>query len=192
VPGKITQKVYRGLEDKATVSMNFHGLYAYGEEQNMMLDGLKAILLNKLTERLREKESGVYSPSVSVREEKSPLPQYRINVGFNCSTANTDKLIAAVYEEIAKLKTSGVSQEDLDKFKAEEKRQLELKLRENNFWLGFIKSVYKDELREHRLQLYPVMLEGLTTEKIQAAAKTYFDENSVATVVLLPENAKAK
>ncbi len=187
--GKITQKVYRGLEDKVMVSMNFHGMYVFSEEENLMLDGLKSVLNNKLTERLREKESGVYSPSVSVREEKIPVPQYRIGVSFTCSTANVDKLIAAVYEEIDGLKAKGVTPEDLVKFKAEEERQLELKVRQNDFWLAFMKGVYKGEQREHKLQLYGPMLHGLTQEKLQSAARKYFDYDNVATVILLPENS---
>lgn len=190
IDGKISRTVYRGLEDKAAVSLTYHGPYHYSEETNMELDALRSILLNKLTERLREKESGVYSPGVTVREEKIPTPQYRLGISFNCSTENVEKLIASVQDEIQILKTKGVSEEDLAKFKIEEKRQLELRLRENNFWMNTMKRVYREEEAENYVALYPGMLDKLSTENIKQAAVRYFNDDNFIRIVLLPENAK--
>ncbi|HEY0898427.1 MAG TPA: insulinase family protein, partial [Sphingobacteriaceae bacterium] len=70
--GKVSRTVYKGLENKATVSLMFHGNYDYSDDNNLMLDALKEVLDIKITERLREKESGVYSPGVSVNYNKEP------------------------------------------------------------------------------------------------------------------------
>src|SRR5690606_16798153 len=57
--GDITKKVYKGLEDKASVNLVYHGSYSYSDKENLQLDAIKAALDNKILERLREKESGV-------------------------------------------------------------------------------------------------------------------------------------
>ena len=190
VDGKVSRTVYRGLEDKAAVSLTYHGPYHYSEQTNMELDALREILLNKLTERLREKESGVYSPGVNVREDKIPTPQYRIGISFNCSTENVEKLIASVQDEIQIMKTKGVTDEDLAKFKAEEKRQLELRLRENNFWMSNLKQVYREEKIQNFVETYPGLLDKLSTENVKQAAVKYFNDDQFIRIVLLPESAK--
>ncbi|HZX73213.1 MAG TPA: insulinase family protein [Cyclobacteriaceae bacterium] len=190
VDGKVSRTVYRGLEDKAAVSLTYHGPYHYSEQTNMELDALREILLNKLTERLREKESGVYSPGVNVREDKIPTPQYRIGISFNCSTENVEKLIASVRDEIQIMKTKGVTDEDLAKFKAEEKRQLELRLRENNFWMSNLKQVYREEKIQNFVETYPGLLDKLSTENVKQAAVKYFNDDQFIRIVLLPESAK--
>jgi zinc protease len=188
--GKVVRKVYRGLEDKATVNIVYHGLYDFIPLDNMALDGLRAVLNNKLTERLREKDSGVYSPGVGVAKEKSPVSNYKIQISFTCATANTDKLIKAVEEEIALLKKNGISKEELSKFQAEQKRQFELRLRENNFWSSYIKSVYKGETTDTAYKTYAARLDAITGDQLKSAAIKFLNENSVAIVVLLPESAK--
>src|SRR5690606_38242081 len=108
------------------------------DKENLQLDALKAILDIKITERLREKESGVYSPRVSLSYNSEPKSSYSIQISFSCAPNNVDRLIAAAVEEVNKLKLEGASFDDIQKFKTEERRQLELQLRENGFWLGYL------------------------------------------------------
>lgn len=188
--GKVSRTVYRGLEDKATVMIVYHGLYDYSPEQNMLLNGLQAILKNTLTERLRERESGVYSPSVGISKDKTPVANYKLQISFNCAPANTERLVKAVQEEIERIKKHGVSEENLVKFKAEIKRQFELQIRENGFWLSYIKSVYKGESTETAYQTFLARTDEVTSEQLRQAALRYLNTNNVATLLLLPENAK--
>lgn len=188
--GKISSTVYRGLEDKANVTLVYHGAYSYTDETNVELDALEVILQNKLTDRLREKESGVYSPSVSLRQDKIPAPYYKLQINFNCATENVEKLIAAVQDEVNQLKSKGASEEDVEKFHIEQTRQFELNLRDNGFWLAHLKATYKGERGKDWLTQYPVLLQTLTTEGVKQAASTYLKGDNFIRIVLLPENAK--
>src|SRR5690606_29080597 len=116
VKGDLTKKVFKGLEDKASVSLVYHGNYNYSDKENLQLDALKAILDIKITERLREKESGVYSPRVSLNYVKNPKNAYKISISFSCAPANVEKLIAAAIDEVSKLKKEGASLDDIQKF----------------------------------------------------------------------------
>ena len=185
--GDLTKKVYKGLEDKATVSLIYHGNYNYSDKENLQLDALKAILDIKITERLREKESGVYSPGVDVSYSDEPTATYEAGIYFSCATANVDKLIAAAVDEVNKLKQSGATAEDIQKFKAEEKRQLELQLRENGFWLGYLQSAYNRGKNPAEILAYEKTLDQVSVASTKEAANQYLKSSNFIRLILLPE-----
>ena len=185
--GDITKKVYKGLEDKATVSLVYHGNYDYSDKNNLQLDALKEALNIKILERLREKESGVYSPRVSVDYSNEPKSQYTISIDFSCASANVDKLIAAANDEVAKLKASGATADDIQKFKAEENRQYELQQRENGFWLGYLQDAYSNGKNPTEILTYLKTLDQVTLASTKATANQYLKSNNYIKLILLPE-----
>nr|WP_294896874.1 insulinase family protein [uncultured Pedobacter sp.] len=185
--GDITKKVYKGLEDKANVSLVYHGNYNYSDKENLQLDALKAILEIKILERLREKESGVYSPRVNVSYGNEPKEQYSVSISFSCSAANVDKLIAAAIDEVKALQKNGASADDLQKFKSEELRQFELQLRENGFWLGYLQDAYTDNKDPKKVLTYTDTLSEVNNASTKAAAVKYLNGNNFIKLILLPE-----
>ncbi len=186
--GKVSKAVKKGLEDKVTVQLVFHDNYTYNAENNVMLDALKASLDIKITERLREKESGVYSPGVSLSVQKYPTAQYFITISFNCAKANVDKLINAALEEVNAFKQNGVTAEDLQKFKSEELRQEELSLRENAFWVNYLTNRLKYGDNLDQVLGNTARINGVTVEATKAAAQKYLNGDNYIRLVLLPEN----
>ncbi len=187
VKGDITKKVYKGLEDKATVVLVYHGNYSYSDKENLQLEALKAILDIKITERLREKESGVYSPRVNLSYDSEPKNRYSIQISFSCAPNNVDKLIGAAIEEVNHLKQSGASFDDIQKFKAEERRQLELQLRENNFWLSYLQSSAALNKNPEMILNYLNSLGEVNQESTKISANKYFNQNNFIRLILLPE-----
>lgn len=187
VSGEITKKVYKGLEDKANVSLIYHGNYNYSDKENLQLDALKAILEIKILERLREKESGVYSPRVNVSYDNEPKQQYSVGISFSCAAANVDKLIAAAIDEVKTLQKNGASADDIQKFKAEEERQLELQLRENGFWLGYLQNAYTNKEDPKKVLTYTKTLSEVTNASTKKAAGQYLNNNNFIKLILLPE-----
>ena len=185
--GKVSKTVYKGLEDKATVELFIHGVFEYTAENNVQLDALKSALEIKILERLREKESGVYSPQVGLSVSKYPASHYYFNISFSCATANVEKLIAAALDEVKKIKGSGASAEDISKFKSEEQRQMELSLRNNGYWLSYLalRAKYGDDMT--LLLNDKKRLEAVTVESTKANANKYLDENNFIRLVLMPE-----
>jgi zinc protease len=186
--GDITKKVYKGLEDKASVNLVYHGSYNYSDKENLQLDAIKAALDNKILERLREKESGVYSPRVSISYRDEPTSNYNINISFSCATSNVDKLIAAAIDEVNKLKTNGATEEDIQKFKAEERRQLEIQLRDNGFWLGYLQNAYQEGKDPRKISGYLKTLDEVNVNSTKASANKYFNQQNFIRLILLPEN----
>ncbi|GEP97149.1 M16 family metallopeptidase [Chitinophaga cymbidii] len=187
LPGKVERTVRKGIEDKAQVQLFFHGSYSYAPENNMQLSALSEILEFKVLERLREKESGVYSPRVGVSYEKLPAPYYALSISFSCATANVDKLIAAALDEVELIKKNGATAVDVEKFKAESRRSIEVSLRENNFWLNYLVGKFRDNEDPTSILKQNERLGKVTPESVKAAAQLYLSGKNFFRAVLVPE-----
>lgn len=189
--GQITKKVFKGQEEKATVRLVFSGFYDYSEDNNNQIQALGEVLQIKLIERLRELESGVYSPSARAGYSKFPKSRYSITVSFGCAPENVDRLIAATLDEISKIKTNGAEASDIEKFLAEERRSTELQMKQNGFWSGHLSSSYQLKEDPETILTYVDSLKKITPESLKAAANTYLSGKNLIRLILLPESQSA-
>ncbi len=185
--GKLTKNVYKGQEDKATVRLVFPGSYTYNEENNHQLDALAEVLQIKLIERLREEESGVYSPGAGASYSKFPRNRYAVTVSFGCAPSNVDKLVNATLEEIGKIRKNGAQAVDIEKYLAEERRTTETQLKQNGFWSGYLAASYQLNENPLRVLTYLDSLKKITPESLKSAANTYLSGDNMIKFVLLPE-----
>ena len=141
----------------------------------------------KLTEKLREEAGGVYSPSIRSSYDKLPKATYNLTIAFGCSPANVDKLIKITLDEIEKIKTNGPEKVDVEKVIAEEKRSVELQLKENGFWNSYLLDQYSDGEDLNFINRYNKdLIDKISVESIKKAANKFCGEN-LAKFVLLPE-----
>lgn len=185
--GQITKIVHKGIGDKATVQLVFSGDYDYTTLNNVQLDALEAILQIKLTERLRQQESGVYSPGVSADYVKLPDSRYTVSIYFGCAPENVDKLIAATLDEINKIKQNGAEQTDIQKFVAEDMRSSQVQLRQNIFWAGYLASGAQNQLDPHRIINHVKDLNTVTPQSTKEAANKYLSGSNFIKLILVPE-----
>jgi len=190
--GRITKKVFRGSENKATVKMIFSGNYVFTPENNMALQAIKEVLSIKITQHLREDESQVYSPNVQVASHKYPTARYAFTVSFGCAPANVDHLITDVEKEIASLRKNGPSLEDINKFKAEYRRLNEIQLRQNETWLDYLSTQFENNEDPNQWLEFNNRLNKITPADVQKAAGQWLSGNNEIRFVLLPENAPVK
>lgn len=188
--GKITKTVYKGAEAKASVRLVLSGSYNYNAVDNKTMDALTETLQIRLLERLREEESGVYSPSANISYSKVPEQRFRLSVSFGCAPENVEMLIASVLDEIKKMKTDGPDEINVDKFKAEDRLKHEKQLRENYFWANYFQdqSLKNENLNE--VFRYESILDKVTKNRIKEAANKYLREENLIRFMLLPEDTK--
>ncbi|UFH55079.1 pitrilysin family protein [Spirosoma sp. KNUC1025] len=184
--GQISKTVYRGLDPKASVQLVYSGDLTWTPETTTQLDALAEVLEIKLIEKLREEESGVYGVGANAAYAKYPVPRYTFRINFGCAPDNVEKLIAKTQELINDLKQKGALPTDIAKFKAETRRETEVQLKDNQFWLGYLQNQYyngdaPDEILHENEQLNKV-----TVESTKAAANEYFGPNFIR-LVLMPE-----
>jgi zinc protease len=185
--GQVTKTIYKGLDDKATVQMVFSGAYEYKESNNIQLDALEEVMNIKLTERLREQESGVYAPGVRISYSKIPSGRYSVSIYFTCGSANVDKLIAATMDEISKLKLNGATPADIQKFIAEEARSTQVQLKENVFWAGYLGGASQNGENPDDILSHVSHLENITVQSTKETAAKYLNTSNLVKMILMPE-----
>lgn len=190
--GIIRRDVYKGTEDKATVQLVLSGDYNYGAQQNMAMDALQEILDFRLLDRLRKKESGVYTPNISVSYARYPVSQFRVGISFGCAPEKVNSLIAAAEEEIELLVKKGVTVEELAKFKAEQKLARETELKTNTFWSNYLVGTYREHKDPATLDRFNKLLTDLNPKDIEKVAKQYLTLKNYITFVLYPETKTSK
>ncbi|MES2827377.1 MAG: insulinase family protein [Bacteroidota bacterium] len=186
-PGNIEKIVHKGTEIKATVNMIFSGSFEYSFANKLKMDALKETLQLRLLERLREEESGVYSPSVRMNVGKFPDGRFSMFITFGCAPQNVEKLIASALDEIKKIKDNGPPQINLDKFKAEDTRITETSLKTNGFWLGYLSSQLQNQENPNQVSEYDTLLKAITPADIKSVANKYLTGQNYIKLILLPE-----
>lgn len=185
--GRIVKEVYKGSEPKATVLMVFSGPFEYSPYNDMKLGALKETLEIRLLQRLREDESGVYSPGVFDNTTKYPQPRYSFIIQFGCSPQNVPKLIASTLDEIDKLRNSGPLQENVDKWRAEEKTTTETQVKTNGFWLNYLTDQLQNNEALDDINGYDALLDKVTPGELRQMAGQYLSGKNYIQVVLMPE-----
>lgn len=188
--GRIEKTVYKGTEPRATVDLIFAGPYTFTRENNMQMEALKEVLQIRITEQLRENESGAYSPKVSVSTSKYPAPECNMSISFSCAPENADKLITSALDEINKLKNAGPPQVNVDKWKAEYNRSVEMSLKTNSYWMSFLMSQLQNDLELVPIDSYKERMEKVTPESLKASAVKYLSGDNYIRLVLMPEKVK--
>lgn len=179
--------VHKGKEDKASVQLAYYGDYTYSEAENINMEALESILTIKLLERLREAESGVYSVGASANYGKLPRARYTFGIGFGTAPDKVDVLIKSAVDEVSKIKKNGPIKEDIDKFVIEQKRQLELQLKENGFWVGYLSGSYQNQEDVTEILRKLDDLSKVSVESVKAVADKYLKEDRMYEFILLPD-----
>lgn len=185
--GIINKTVRAGLEDKATVTIVIAGDYNFNETNNLGMDALASILNMKLLEELREKESGVYSPSASITYQKYPSDKYAVVISFGCAPGNVDKLSKVALGELKKLTQDKVDEAYLQKFIAEQEVVTQGAVKNNDFWINYLAYNRLDNMSNDMILNYDNELKKLSTTTLFEQAKKYLSEKNLMTFFLLPE-----
>ncbi|QHS58402.1 M16 family metallopeptidase [Chitinophaga agri] len=185
--GKLVKVVEKGKGNKATVLLVYNGDCAYSAEESLQLQALTEVLQYRLLESLREKAGEVYTPSAQGSMVKEPDPRFAINVSFGCAPEHVEHLVGLVGEDIANLQKHGATSDELVKFKAGYRKQVELQVKSNEFWLQYIAGKLE---RNEELQPVPDVekrLKQVTSKSLRSAAGRYLSGENVIRFVSLPE-----
>jgi len=182
--------VHKGQDQKATVVLTYYGDYTYNEQENLNMDALESVLTIKLLERLREDESGVYGTGARASTSKLPKNRYSFTVSFGTGVDKYSSLINSAIDEIHKVIANGPTADDLAKFKIEKKRQLELSLKENKFWLGQIAGAYQRSDDPTYITRYLQDLDKISIESVKQVADKYLKDDRLFKFILLPDEVK--
>ncbi|QJB38655.1 insulinase family protein [Chitinophaga oryzae] len=187
--GRLIKKVEKGKGNKATVLLVYHGDCAYSTEENLQLQALTEILEYRLLASLREKAGEVYTPSAQGSMTREPDQRFAINVSFGCAPDHVEHLVGLVEQDIAALQQKGASNDELTKFKAGYRKQVELQVRNNEFWLQYIAGKLENKETLKPLPDVEKLLSKVTGKSLKDAAKKYLSGTNCIRFVALPDKS---
>ncbi|PQA56716.1 insulinase family protein, partial [Siphonobacter curvatus] len=185
--GQVSKSVFRGIEQKASAQFIYSGALPYTPENAINLTAIKEILNIKLVEEIREKESGVYFIGASASAFKLPEPRYTLAISYGTSPGRVEELATKTLDLLEHLKTTGPSQTDVDKFKMESKRQLELQLKDNQYWMNHLVTSHQYGQSPQEILQQMKRIDQVSKESVQSLAKKVLGSNCVK-AFLLPES----
>ena len=188
--GMVEKSIRKGTEPKSTVRLIFTGETKYDPEKAYHLSSLGELLSIKLIEQLREEKSGVYSIGARGSMSKYPYGKYKFTISFPCNPENVESLIEAALAEIGKVQKNGPKEKDLKKVKEGQRRDHELDVKKNRFWLRYLRSTDYYGRDPERITEFEEKLEGLSAKDLKKAAKKYLDTDAYIKAVLLPEESE--
>lgn len=187
VKGVVRKEVRAGSEDKSVVSINFTGDAVYSEQEQMRMNAMLDVMNMRIVEVLRERMALIYGGGMSGAIGRIPTPHYRIGVNLPTSPASVDKVIAATFAEIERMKTQGPSAADLNKVKQNWLQNHRNALRENGYWMSRLQAAVLLGTDPASVLAYDAQVKALTVEDLRQAARRYFDMQNYVQVVLYPE-----
>ena len=185
--GVVKKTVTKGIEPKSQAAIVFTGPFEYDPEHRLALRTLSMALQGNLRDALREDMGGTYSVSVSADPQKIPEQRYTISINFGCDPGRTDELVAAVFREIERLRSSGPNEKQMNDLREQMLREYETNIRQNGYLLAQIayKYLYQEDLKS--LFDLPDRYRQLTAATVQDAARRYLTPDNYVQVTLLPE-----
>ncbi|WP_276483694.1 M16 family metallopeptidase [Paraflavitalea pollutisoli] len=186
--GTLEKVVRSGKENKALVRLAIMGHYIPSTVNDAYLTALESVLNYRLTDRLRGKEGGVYTPQVSISAWRLPEPTYSIHISFSCDPVRAAQLAAIAKSEMALLLQEGATEVELQKSTAEYRRKLETDQPSNVFWNNLI-SLRLQWGEDPGLQI-PLALQppAFDVAVFKQMIHQYIRLDNLQQFILLPEN----
>lgn len=190
VQGVVKKAVYMGSEPKSTISITFTGDAAYSDEQKLTLQALGEVLNLKVIEVLREKMSMIYGGGFETAMGQHPYGHYSVALNLPTGPENVDKVIAAAFAEIGKMKTQGPTAADLEKVKLNWITRQKKAMRENNYWMSQLMGSVTQGRDPAQILRFEQRVRAITPQAVKQAAQRYLNTDNYVQVVLYPEQKK--
>jgi zinc protease len=185
--GVVKKTVNKGREPKSLTQMIFTGPFQWTRQNRYDLDAMAQVLRIKLRDTLREDLGETYGVGVGASPSHYPREAYQMTIGFGCAPEKVEALTRVVFEQLDSLKTFGTTDVYIGKVKEMQRREREVALKENGFWLDGLQASYVHGEDPLNLLRYSELVEGLTPEAVRQAAQRYVKTDNYIKVVLSPE-----
>jgi len=185
IKGSISKIVKKGIEPKSSVAITYVGNMDFTRKTEYLMQSLVDILRIKLRETIREDKSGTYGVYCYKQIYRIPQAHYDINFGFGCDPRRVDELVETFHTVLDSIKTFGPDETIMTKVKESQRRQRELDIKKNSFWIGIISDYLENNEDPSEILNYNKWIDEMTAEDIKECANEYLGDD-VVKVVLYP------
>ncbi|MDC7233007.1 MAG: insulinase family protein [Spirochaetales bacterium] len=184
--GIIRESLSSGQDPVSYVTMIYPGEWEWSNRETQLIQAVADSLQMVITEEVREKAAGTYSPSVSVTPAKVPFEDYYFMISFSCDPGRTEELTQLVRSVINELKTGEVEERFINDVIKARTVLLEDQLRKNSYWLSRMERSYFLELPREDIPPRNELEGYYSTELFQDRMNRYFSDEDNLEVILYP------
>jgi len=185
--GIVKNSVRKGIEPKSMVRFIFNGDFNWNFENRHVLKSLEGVMEIKLREIMREDMGGTYGVWIWTEPIHYPQEKYEFNIMFGCAPENVDTLTQALFMQIDSVQTYGIDGDYISKVQEKHRQAREVDLKENKFWLNSMSFYYLHGEDPLNILDFDKLVNALSVEVIQTAAREYLNSDNYVKVVLYPE-----
>lgn len=177
--------VHKGIEDKATLIMNFVTEGKGNLKEIRAINIFGQIFETRLRNRIREEKGGVYTVNTNFHYSSKPFTRFYGRISFNCSPENVDILEAETLKVLKDFLKEGPTKKEVASVKKNWILSRKKSVKRNSFWLGYM---HNQILRNKKFNKsdYEKELDDISLKFIKKIARKYIKDPSY-TAKLLPE-----
>lgn len=185
--GVIDKVVKKGIAPQSQSVVLLAGAAPWSRDDAYVLESLGELLQMRLLDRLRESLGGTYSVDVSTAFSRRLRQEWQVVIQYGSAPDKADTMFAAVRDELAKLRTTPPTTAEVGRVQEQQRRELEVQQKQNGYWMSTIRSRVENGDPLDTIGDFLTLVNGLTAERLGAAAKRFLAEENRARFVLLPE-----
>jgi zinc protease len=187
--GVVEKTVEKGIAPKSEVSIVFSGPFEYDDAHRLALRTMTNVLQSRLFDTIRQELGGTYSITASPGMQKRPRPEYAVRIDWTCDPARTDALVQRVFEEIAFVKATRLSADQMARVRESLLREFESNGQENGYLLNQIARRYQDGEEADVAAVFnqPAQIAALTSDALRQSAQAYLNTAGYVKITLMPE-----
>jgi zinc protease len=179
-------KIEQGREPRGQTVISFFADPAPDPVEQENINAATVVLDVALRDILREDLGQTYGVSVGLSQ---PLPQRgegHIQIRFGAAPENIESMTARVMTEIARLQREGPSVDLTTRAKEAARRNYELALKQNNYWLGRLQSSVTLSANPEEILKRGQRIDAVTPQTLRDVFKKYFPAERSTVVTLMP------
>ncbi len=181
-------KIYKkGKEDRSHVRIVIPTDFVWSTSSRHQIRSTVEALDIKVNEVIREKMSGVYSPSVYQQFSNFPKSSVELVVEFVCKPDMTNDIINATFKIMEDMK----NQDDLvtlEKVRKAQEKSREVTLKNNNYWIASLSSYLESGESIDNILLVEQEIKNLNLQTIKSVARKHFVKEKAVVTINEPES----
>jgi zinc protease len=187
--GKTEKTVTIGIAPKSNIAIVMTGPFEYDAQHKLAMRAVNLLLNSRLFDSIRQDLGGTYSITANFGSQKNPRPQYALRIEWTCDPARANSLVERVWQEIAAIRDTRLSQQQVRLVRESLLRDYERESQENGYFLNAIVRAYEEEGGKTvaDIEHTPDQINALTSAQIYDAAQTYLRGDNAITVIQNPE-----
>lgn len=181
----VKEKVIKGVDKKATVTLIFPYNFKYGYEEKTLYNSFSQILNIALIEDIREKIGGVYS--ILSRTSLSPnnYGEDKMVISYSCDISRVDEIEKAVLQSLESLLYKDIDKEKINSVVKNYELSYNTEMKENSFWFNYLYQ--KITVPNYKLATPEEYKELVTKENIWKVNRKAINLKNYISVTLIPE-----